>query len=150
MLAKRFPRLETPTVRVSIETLERDARGVAAWGVLEVPPPAEEYVYTAGELRRTLVAYGAAVGVMMSRSHAEEFRLVAHGMFTGRLLGLYHLQWCPAARRFLPANQGPMTAWPPVEELPLEVLAGAAIHAMDPIPFPGGPQVIHHPVASAS
>jgi hypothetical protein len=150
VLAKKFPRLEVPTVRIGVEAPEEVSAGVRSWRQVDVPPPAEEYVYTAKELQRTLLAYGVAVGVMMSKAHLTEFRLVARGMFTSRLLGLYHLKWCGLARQFMPQNDGPMVSWPPVEELPLEVLVGATIHSQDPMPFPGGQVVIHHQVRSVS
>ncbi|AUG87123.1 hypothetical protein HOS57_gp59 [Streptomyces phage AbbeyMikolon] len=149
-MARNFPKLETPTVRITVESLERPQGpdGATSWRALEVPAASDEYVYTVGELHRILLAYGAAIGCMLIKAHVTEFRLVARGLFTGRLLGVYGLCWAWDQRRFIPRGR-PMLSWPPVHELPQEVVVGAALHAGEPlIPFP--PHRRPHLVAVAS
>jgi hypothetical protein len=120
--------VEVPTVLIQVSVPEHTS--VKAWqwrGVdtMEV----REFVYTGDELQSVFIAYGAVVGVILRGSMWHPtFRLTAHGLFTGRFLGEYHLTWSAVGRMFTPRDR-PTVLWPEFSELPDEVRRGAIVHS---------------------
>jgi len=87
-------------------------------------PTGCEYVYSARDLRRAVLAYGTAAAVALKPTQHPRFRIIARGLFTGRFLAEYVWQWVPLAGRYEPPTD-PLVVWPEVHELPVEVVRGA-------------------------
>ncbi|MFJ9961109.1 hypothetical protein [Streptomyces avermitilis] len=123
--------VEVPTVTIQVSVPEHTSVQAWRWRPVDTME-STEYVFTADELQSVFVAYGAVVGLVLRGSMwHHEFRLTAHGLFTGRFLGLYELSWCSAANTFTPCD-APAIAWPKHDELPEDVRRGAVIHSQLP------------------
>lgn len=126
--------VQTVALAVSVSA----AMGRGRWAWVGLPQlfgrhPAREYVYSEAELLRAFQAYGSVVaGMMLRRSSAHRFRLVAGSLITGQPLGEYQWVWAPDRAAYVPAAE-PMILWPAPWELPDEVLRGAQLHfSQDP------------------
>ncbi|MEE1835784.1 hypothetical protein [Streptomyces sp. SP17KL33] len=74
-------------------------------------PHAVEFVYNRHELLRVLETYGRTAGEMLVRaSSAPRYRVMARGLFTGRLLGQYAWEWAPDLGRYTPEPE-PWIVW---------------------------------------
>jgi hypothetical protein len=74
-------------------------------------PHAVEVVHTRHELERVLLSYGPWVATMLVRaSSSPRFRIMARGLFTGRLLGQYAWAWNPLHGQY-EAEPEPWIVW---------------------------------------
>ena len=117
-------RFEVPTVSICAEAPVPTQDGGWKWRMLDAPECGREYVYTPDELRCTFVAFGAAVALIVSKQGVLRFRLTAHCLHTGRLLGVYQVRWWPEIRRFYPVDD-PTILWYPRGQVPDVVVHGA-------------------------
>lgn len=120
--------VEVPTVKIQVSVPEHTSLEAWRWRCVDTME-SEEYAYTADELRSVFLAYGAIVGVILRGPlWHKAFRLTAHGLVTGRLLGTYELQWSGLAGRFT-QRDAPTILWPNQWEIPEYVRRGAIIHS---------------------
>lgn len=82
------------------------------WRALVCPTTApEEYVYTRHELDRVLRTYGHMWALTSAWKYSHpRFRLVARGMFSGRVLGTYVWEWNADLGRYAPEAE-PWNLW---------------------------------------
>lgn len=74
-------------------------------------PHAVERIHTRHELERALRSYGQTVAMMLvNMSNVPRFRMVARGLFSGRLLGQYAWTWNPLYGRYEPEPE-PWIVW---------------------------------------
>lgn len=103
---------DSPTVGLWVEIPVPTHDGEWEWKALECPATApEEYVYTKHELDRVMRSYGNLWAYTMAhKMSAGRFRLVARGLFSGRILGTYMWAWGADRGRYEPEPE-PWNLW---------------------------------------
>lgn len=106
-----------PTARLTVEVpTEGTDHPYWAWCEYGDIPAMDEYVYAPGELCRAMTVYGRVVAGMLSGKAHTRFRLVAHGLRTGRAVGMSEWAWDMRTGLYEPTGH-PWITCPPKGEL---------------------------------
>lgn len=104
---------DVPTVGLHVQvSTPMGPTGHWNWASIDgCAPHAVERLHTKHELDRALRSYGATVGAMLVHAaNVSRFRMVARGLFTGRLLGQFAFHWDPLCGRYQPEAE-PWIVW---------------------------------------
>lgn len=120
------PTYDRPTVafRVEVPKTAPDSPDAWRWYRLKGVPAGCEYIYSARDLRRAVLVYGATAAEYLKPTTHPRFRIIARGLITGRFLAEYVWTWRPIVGRYEPPTE-PLIVWPATHELPPEVVRGA-------------------------
>lgn len=99
-----------PTVEIRTEIFARVARGLRAWVPAGRDYPTEpEYVYTEDELTRALYVYSSTTARFLPVER-ERFRLVAHSLTVGGVVGMHEWTVSAESGRWVPTG-APWVLW---------------------------------------
>lgn len=107
-----------PTVAFTVELARPTGNpGAWAWVLCTKQEPSHDHVYSATELHRAMLAYGALVAVVIPDRKYQRFRIVARGLPAQCMLAEYEWQQDPVTGRYMPDGE-PWVYWPRTADLP--------------------------------
>lgn len=105
-------RLGEPTIEVLIQV----PTSAGQWEVdPKWSPAGQEPVYSRDDLQRVMMTYGAIVARMLRMEGPRTFRLLAHGLIIGRMIGAYQYTWHARLGCYEPDSE-PWLIWDDLSE----------------------------------